>query len=391
MIPRAKKLFSDQRFLVAVFVLLISLTSIRVLPWASIQGYPFAIDFHNLHVFHNCIASGEPYSTPGVECGDDRGMVYPPLLYLSFAWTRGTPFVFDAILWSAFIVLGAVVAARVWLRGSSSGRVRLLEALMLVQFPMVFAVERGNNDVLVLITWSLAFWFWCHRRMALAGAFAGLAPMLKLYPVFALVVVGLGALAMAVKESRVRREVASFFLGAAAVSTIVLLALFNWHKAYVEIALPAFASLNTSALSFGHSLPSLFAFSSMWPKLMFFSLLGVWSVFAMKRFDQATAYVFAGALALSSYFSRTSYDYNLLTVYPLLWLLARDAFGERRSSAAFWLFVSGALFMFDLKFLWQNQLLNLPGYHAFPQVVWLVVVPFILFKLEKTRETSGKD
>lgn len=54
-------------------------------------------------------------------------------------------------------------------------------------------------------------------------------------------------------------------------------------------------------------------------------LLLSWLVAAWVGMDREPLLIFAGALAISTYFSSTSWDYNLITAYPLLLLVAARA------------------------------------------------------------------
>jgi hypothetical protein len=182
-------------------LLLVSISSFMAVPFLS----PIGADFQNLYLFHHCAARNNPYLSTGVACGDPwaRDMVYPPLLYWSFAWARLFGQVSATVIWMSVVAVGSVAAlwpfAPSW-RWREDGRLGIFVGLLAAQFPLVFGVERGNNDVVVLLAWAVAAWAWGGGRPALSGVAAGLAVSLKLYPAFAALVVGVAMVAWAIRD-----------------------------------------------------------------------------------------------------------------------------------------------------------------------------------------------
>ena len=61
-------------------------------------------------------------------------------------------------------------------------------ALLLLQYPFVFAMERGNTDTVNIVLYTVAALLFVRGRILLAGVAAGLAAGFKLSPIVAIVV-----------------------------------------------------------------------------------------------------------------------------------------------------------------------------------------------------------
>lgn len=259
------------------------------------------LDFQNLWAFHHCELRNAPYARAdaGAVCGDaeQRNMKYPPLFYWSFAWTR--PLSFDAALrvWLAVIAILMALSLRAW---SASP---LLIALLFVQFPMLFAFERGNTDAAVVALWTASFLLYRRGRDTAAGALAGLAAAFKIYPAFALLVV----------VFTMRRRAVPFLLGAAASGAAASIVFGRQTLQYLHVAL-AYAGERPLRSVFSHPVGTYYPMPWLWIAL----LLGAWAAAAW-RIDDDLA--FAGALAISTFAIPTSWDYNLICAYPLIAVL----------------------------------------------------------------------
>jgi len=256
------------------------------------------LDFQNLWAFHHCALRNAPYARAdaGAVCGDaeQRNMKYPPLFYWSFVWTRALPFHRAIGIWLA------ATAVMMWLSLRAWGASPLLIALLLIQFPMLFAFERGNTDAVVVALWTASFVLRRRGRDAAAGALAGLAAAFKVYPLFALLVLAF----------RVRLR---FLLGALAALAVAALAFGRQTLEYVHVAL-VYANERPVASLFSHAVGAYYA----WPWLWIALLLGAWAITAWRGDDELA---FAGALAVSTFAIPTSYDYNLICAYPLIVVL----------------------------------------------------------------------
>lgn len=305
-------------FALAVAVLAASLPSFLAVPFLG----PQPLDFHNLWQFHDCFARGDPYAATGRACLDalGRDMAYPPPLYWAFAWTRLLTFEAAATAWMTVVALGTLAAVLAWIPARAwaapgAGRIGLLAGLLLAQFPLAFALERGNNDVLVLVLWTAAALLWVRGRPAAAGFAAALAAALKLYPAFACAGLALGAVVAAARD-RAWRPTLRLAVGASGALALAVLPLLGQWRTYLERQLPAFAAYRPGLTWYGHPLHTALPAADGW--LLKAPLAAAWALAAARDLRRDPDLVLAGLLAASSYFAGTSWDYNLVTAFPLL-------------------------------------------------------------------------
>lgn len=302
--------------------------SIQMIPWWSFWG----LDLQNMFTYHHCSTGlNNPYLVDGTTCGDalGRGMIYPPVLYWSFVWVRLFEFDWAVKIWSAFIFLGTVFSFRAWLKKGQFDFYRNFYILVLLaQMPLVFAIERGNNDIWVLVLWSLGFYLFNQNRNYIAGLILGLASVSKVYPF-----ISLGALALGyfwVERSDLRKF-KSTFLGA---FTSIFLLFFIFYqqsfKYFFEI-LPAWSQVTAGLPGFSHTQAVLFGDSKAPHFFVSLFLLGAWIYRVTVELKSDPAFVFAGLLGISTYFGGVSFDYNLITVFPLVFILLDRALKSQNS------------------------------------------------------------
>jgi hypothetical protein len=354
-----------------------SIRSYKLIPAWGLR--PWGLDLQNLYAFHHCAGRDDPYIVTGALCGDPlgRSMPYPPLMYWILGWTRWVSFPAARWIWATFTVLALLWAAIVWSADGAELRIRagrwpsyLFGALLVAEFPAVFALERGNNDTVVVLLWTASIALSTTDRFVLAGLAAGLCAAAKLYPAVscAVVAVGLAGAALSGRE-RDRRRAIGFFagLGIAVVGATLIFGQSTQH--YLTFVLPPFAAHIPGMTLHGHSVPATFG-----PRAGTISAtLGlVWAVTALVSFQRAPALVIAGALAISTYFAATSFDYNLVTVYPLLLVLFARAMdpAPRAGRWADW----GLLFLGVAAVIahrgWFNE--EKAARHVALQLAWLV-------------------
>lgn len=311
--------------LAAVFLLLaVSVPSFLTMPF----GLPAALDFQNLWAFHDCFARDTPYAASGAACGDvqHREMRYPPLLYWAFAWTRLLTFEAAGQLFMVVVAVGTLAAVAWWLwRGTgepgADAADGLFAGLLMAQYPLLFAVERGNNDVVPLLLWTAAAHLYGGGRRGAAGVVGGLAAITKLYPAFACLVVAVGAAVQAVRRSGARRGFVAFALGGVVAVVAGFVVVWSDSVDYFTVHLPRIAALRPSPAPFAHPLQNLWAAGGGW--VLGVPLLLSWCAASALTFERDPELSFAGGLAISTYFAGVSWDYNLITAYPLLVLLFR--------------------------------------------------------------------
>jgi Glycosyltransferase family 87 len=321
-LPRLRVLW----FALLVAVLVASIPAYKLIPAWGLR--PWGFDLDNVYVFHHCAGRDDPYVVTGFVCGDPlgRAMPYPPFMYWLLGWMRWVSFPAARRIWASFIVLALLSAAVVWSADGAPLRIEakrwrsyLFGALLVAEFPAAFALERGNNDAVVVLLWTAAIALLTTERFLLAGVAAGLAAAAKLYPALSCAVVAVGLAGAAFSGGlHARRRAIAFFagLGLSLVVTTLLFGQLTLH--YYTNVLPPFAAHIPGVTLHGHSVPATFgARAGVISEL----LALVWAAAALASFERAPALVLAGALAISTYFAATSFDYNLVTVYPLLLVL----------------------------------------------------------------------
>jgi hypothetical protein len=312
-----------QGFVIAcVAAFLIGLLAIPLIPVYDARRM---LDFHNLFAFHHCeeADASTPYEVSGAICGDEgaRPMIYPPVLYWAFSWVRLVDsYALATVLWLVSMLVLAVLSGVIWavLLGKDRRARLALGAVWIIsmtQFPMLFALERGNNDVLVLFAWSAVAITLIRGHHLIAGLFAGLAVAAKIYPALA---VGLVLVAV-----RGRRSMLKPFASGAALSfagsTIIL---WPHARAFVEHVIPEIGS--TPLTQYSHSLFALSPSTLM--LVVALVLLASWLRAAARATSHTLPGILAGSLAISTYFSAISYDYNLVTAMPLVLATSQRAF-----------------------------------------------------------------
>ena len=321
------------KFLLLVGFLIASLAALPSLPFML----PWGADLQNVHAYVRCAHRGSPYLIDGGRCGDlwGRSFYYPPFLFHFFFWMRRLTLETTMHIWTVCLYLAFGAILYVWacrivrqpFRKGDIGRheVAVFCVLLLFQYPFVFALERGNTDTVAILFFTVGAFCFVRRRLWLAGAAAGLAAGFRLYPALAVIVVT-AALLLASRSGE--RRVAKwgwFHFGGGAFGAFLATLLAFPHDAllYFRDVLPGYASTFTFSCEFSHSVPTYVG--AQYPG---FAILIAIALFALWTWASARAiargeewWALAGAFAISTYNQRTSWDYNLITVYPLLVLL----------------------------------------------------------------------
>jgi len=147
-------------------------------------------DFNHNYLASRCWLSGcNPYFD---DFGDPRHrpFIYPPIVLFTFAWTPWLSMATAVRAWSvalmAMVVAGAIVAARERRRlGLRPIPYPVAVAALLWAAPTIFAIERGNYDVLAAALAAAAVFLLVRERVwadGLAGFCMATAGWLKLYP-----------------------------------------------------------------------------------------------------------------------------------------------------------------------------------------------------------------
>jgi hypothetical protein len=369
------------KYLLVTGLLVLCMASLQVLPVLT----PWGADLHNLQVYARCAAGRSPYGISGRACGDlwGRGFFYPPFLLACFRWTRSLTLEAAMHVWTVFLIVSFAVIFWAWARKIARGPAHgarhetvIFCALLLLQFPFVFALERGNTDTVNVLFYTLAAALFVRRRIWLAGMAAGIAAGFKLSPVIAVVVMT-GALLWAWRRVGAWTWL-RFSAGALAAFALTLLVFFRDSKAYLFEVLPKYANTLTPLNAWNHATPSFIG--GQYPGFAWMVCLGLLAVWvwagarAVGRGDHALA--LAGALAVSTFVQRTSFDYNLISGYPLLVLLFLRAQATNR-----W-----ALLVFGLVaiagdrrlFAARDAVLLTPHLHLTMELAFLVVTALVV-------------
>lgn len=370
-VPFNKIKKSQIYFCLAFFVLLISLFSLQLMSWWAFWG----LDFHNLYQFHTqCGHAWNPYEMTGKACGDvsERDMYYPPLLYWTFVWIRLFPYPVAISIWSVIFFVSFGIAIWAWARSSlKNWQFWVLVVLTVFQLPTVFALERGNNDIIILILWTFTFLAYRTQREWTAGFLASLAVQAKIYPAIAFAVLGVGTF----RSPRI-------FLGA--ISGFCLGALVFWIplRTYLFVVFPQLSRWRNAPDTLNHHL--LTRFPQEW---MAYGVLGalaaIWALVSLKKIKTDPAFVFAGALAIATYYTGSSNDYALITTYPLLWLLCDRSFQESKPCLKTVRFLS----ILGFVALMLRRPMQVGSYSVALQVIWLFATA-ALGLLEEKKKTA---
>lgn len=329
---KIKKQRSMYYGLSVVFLLLImSISAYKLVPFAKPDG----LDFNNLYTYATCDKvlsekyEGNIYLASGADCGDvmKRDFIYPPLLYYTGKWVSYfTSFESARLAWRIFIILALFICLFVWI-GNIKDFVMATPIIILLylQYPMLFALERGNNDILVIIPWTLSFYCYKKRHYKSSGFFGALSVIMKVYPLFSFTIIGLAGLVRGVKSTlqrnRIDLRIKEYqYIYGAFLAGLLCFVIYNhlWVSFFRKLS--GFASYKMVLSYLNHSVQYMFE-AKVVNILIFLSVFGAWIVKRLYVKDDDLKITFAGALAVSTYFSAVSYDYNLITTYPLLAVL----------------------------------------------------------------------
>lgn len=361
----------------ALFVFLVlSASSARGIPFLT----PWGVDLANVLAYQNCTGTRNPYLISGYMCGDPfgRALVYPPLLLHSFAWLRDTPLETAMYRWtivSCALLLGSLYLWK-WLARPvrvATWQVAVFCGLLLLQYPMVFLLERGGTDVPPVLLWTLAAATFAGGELMLSGVFAGLAAAFKLYPAIPALVIGIALLLRQPWSWRIWETPAGRFgFGCLGTFLAVNACFGDESKVYFLATLPAWSPVLSSPFAYAHS---IYAFAgaehTLYPKCVLLLLTALWCWSASRSIATRPVGTFAGVLAISTYFAGTTYDYNLVTTYPLLlWCFLEACRSDRWATVAL-----GLVAIAGDRLVFSTNLFNYfnPPNHLALELAWLLV------------------
>jgi hypothetical protein len=284
------------------------------------------LDFKHNYLASRCWMAGcNPYFT---DFGDPRHrpFIYAPIVLWTFAWTKWLSMPTAVRVWSVALIVAVVATAVVAARerhhlGLSPISYPAAVAFMLWAAPTIFAIERGNYDVLGVVLVVGAVFLLAHERVwadSLAGFCVAAAGWLKLYPFILLP--GLVVLR--------RPRVAAWTLISACALALASGSLF---RDYVAHALPGLITGRPAATVAGNAPGVMWAtwkpvfrawllgtWRPLWWVCMILPLV-VWVSVSMRKGPAPRALSLAYVLwlvAAGTQLPRVSFDYNLV-VLPL--------------------------------------------------------------------------
>lgn len=309
-------------------------------------------------------------------------MVYPPVLYWSYTWTRLFDYPTANYIWTIVIFLTLLFSCRFWIKTYFRKReTYLFLILLLLQFPSVYAMERGNNDIFVVAFWTLLFYFWNKKKYFIAGLFGALSFLFKLYPAFSLLLIGIYILIDIIQKKQLlkpwKHTPSRFVFGALFGIIAGFFLLYEQNRHYFFEILPQWSSARQPQDVSAHSLYSLLP--NVKNAVYYFQLLLLlsWIYFGKKIFNKDAPLALAGALAYCTFYPNISNDYNFVTLYPLWTLLFVKAFQNNSLNKDWmWLFITGVTVV-STKVIMRNMFWNITGAHLMIEYIWFLIFPII--------------
>lgn len=317
--------------------LLLAPLSYKLLPYMGFYGADLSMQYN----YHHCSIlqndSSKLYDISGTMCQDNINThyAYPVLIYRFFSWAPlFNNFSTFYSFWTSLIILTLLALPFFWLKKTSlKGKCLYLGfgIISLTQAVSYFALERGGTDITFLIAWMIATYFGLREKWFLSGAFMAFAALLKLYPVMAIIPILIGIFIQEKANLKTHFFQNRFFYCSLGLGTIgILTLLLDKHlwEIFIFKILPNETKYHIGTNAIGHSLIGPFPKIVVYLVMLFFWLLYA-KIFThpdarMKRF------AFAGTLGMSTYFTNHSFDYNLITLLPLIYI-AGEFYFEKES------------------------------------------------------------
>lgn len=353
--------------------LLFCVHGVKHIPFWSYWG----LDFQNLFSYHHtCSGWPIPYFKSGSECGDPLGrpMVYPPLMYWCMFWVRLFDFKQGMLIWQILSVVFTVLGTYwVWFYEKGKNKLDWLVWLpILFCLPMAYALERANVDAWVVLLGGASLFFYFRNQFFISGLWMALATWMKVYPFIAIILVFLTLFLrkefITLKKYGGGVVVGGLFFG-------VLTLPDSYH--YTFNILPQFSKLGGGGGYASHVL------YSGWLALLWkLPAVFLWVKWGIQKVKTDSLFVISGFLAISTFFQKTSNDYNLITAYPFLMLLISRAI-RKTEQKSFFILVVFTLFVFvgDRS---VYDLLGASRLHLQLFITWFFVFPWYFLSKKNT-------
>lgn len=313
--------FLQKNYQILIFIyILMAPLSYHLLPYMGVYGSDLLMQFY----FNNCSAlshgANNLYDLAGSMCNDAHNLyyAYPVLIFRFFSYAK----LFNLhesfyYIWCGAIILTLLFQPFIWLKNKGPKFYKYYFAfglISLIQAPSFFALERGGTDIIFIIPWTMAMFFGLKDLWIFSGIFMAIAALLKIYPVMAIAPIIFG---LFLTE---KNKVNFLKCALAIIATVIIAFAFDWDlwKIFVFEILPREAKLTIGTNTIGHSLIGPFSKFFVYPLMIGFWILFA-RLFAIKN-NHYKKIAFAGTLALSTYFNGHSFDYNLIAVFPFIYL-----------------------------------------------------------------------
>jgi hypothetical protein len=289
----------------------------------------YGSDLSMQYLYNNCTSlsanAANLYQLTGAMCNDlhNAYYAYPTLIFRFFSFSKlFSNFQTFYFLWAALITMTILSIPYGWLKKPKWGYY-ILAILALIQAPTYYAIERGGTDITFLLSWMAATYFGLKNKWVPAGIFMAIAALFKLYPVMAIMPILLGLFFLDKKKF--------FICGFSIAITVAVFFAFDWHlwKTFVFEILPHETKFHIGTNAIGHSLIGPF------PKIFVYPLMFCFWYYYAKVFKTHSKLAFAAVLAMSTYFNGHSFDYNLITIFPFLFLCI-ELYWEEKNPLIMW-------------------------------------------------------
>jgi hypothetical protein len=365
---------STRRFILFCLLALISIHGIIYLPVHPSFEFK-GLDFQNIYTYSvKCLSWPVPYEKTGTECGDvlGRPMLYPPLLFYTMTfWPKFFTFHEAAYIWEVvLLVMTTFAAILLWSLERRKSLMTLLGfGLIYPQLPVFYAMERGNNDAVVILLWAIGTYLYVKKNdLFWSGFLLGTATAFKVYPGF-----GCIGLFLAFAFSKDWKSLFRLGYGTAA-GFLLFFILFlpsSWTY-FMEVA-PRYSHDHSVSSYFGHSL--FRGPDSLLIKIPLLILLG-WGF--SKRIKNDALLCFSFFATYGTFIPNTANDYSLLTAMPMALILLHRSLREKTSSGewAFFMILMFAFFGDRTPFAW----INFSRGHQLLFIACFIALSFIMAK-----------
>lgn len=315
-----RPILANKKFQIGLFLyLILAPISYHLLPYMGFYGADVSMQYYYTHCSALAEHSANLFQLTGEMCNNANNShyAYPVLIFRFFSFTKlFSSFELFYYFWTALIALTILSAPFLWLKKRSAVFYFGIGILSLIQAPSFYAMERGGTDIAFLIPWMIAAYFGLKDKWIIAAIFMALAAFLKLYPAMAIMPILIGLFL----DNDDKYKTKFFKCGISMTIVVLIVFALDWDlwKIFLFDVLPVETKHHIGTNAIGHSLIGPFSKAFVYPVMIILWVLYA-KVFALKK-TWNKKFAFAGVLAMSTYFNNHSFDYNLITAFPFIYL-----------------------------------------------------------------------